>query len=439
MRLQGLTCTDGPWRPGWLGLTHNLLWNGLVAIVSGFVLCSAAKGDDSGSAEYQWVQYVPGGLEARAITDSPKCPPASLNGKLVAMRVRALPFENFRNLVCSLPLPPGTNSVAIRSKPLPLPKPRPQKILLIGDTGCSIRWPNIQGCSDEAQWPFRLGAEIGSEMKPDLVIHLGDLHYRFMPCAPSASDCTNTGDRWDIWKADFFDPARDLLSSVPFVFVRGNHEMCEAGGIGWSRALDPYPLESLFGCLRPGKPFTVNLGDVTLVVMDVSTADDDQPQPKQVERFHQQFLSLKQLVPNGPAWLAFHRPIWSAAASMLGLTFGDNKTLALAARNSIPANVQMFLSGHQHTFQVLSYVDDLPVQIVSGHGGAELHKFAPTNPAGMVINGEQIRDGRGTPGTFGFAMLERPADSGDWIVNDYNVHGQLLVRCRIHWRNLACN
>jgi hypothetical protein len=123
---------------------------------------------------------------------------------------------------------------------------------------------------------------------------------------------------------------------------------------------------------------------------------------------------------------------------MLGVTFGDNKTLALAARNSIPANVQMLLSGHQHTFQVLSYVDDLPVQVVSGYGGAELHKFAPSNPAGMVINGEQVKAGRGTPGTFGFAMLER-GEGGDWLVNDYNVHSQLLVRCLVQGRNLTCN
>jgi hypothetical protein len=398
-----------------------------------------ALADNRAPGEYFWVQYVPGGLEARAITDSGECPPATLNGKSVAMRVRALPTENFRNLVCALPLPPGTTSLKIRSTSLALPKLRPQKILLIGDTGCSAQWPNIQVCSDEAQWPFRLGAEIGAEMKPDLVIHLGDLHYRYMPCPRGLMGCTNSGDRWDIWKADFFDPAKDLLSAVPFVFVRGNHEMCEAGGIGWTRALDPYPPESLFGCLRPGKPFTVGLGDLTLVVMDVSTASDDKPQPQQVERFRQQFLSIKQLVPKGPAWLAFHRPIWSAAASMLGFTFGDNKTLALAARNTIPANVQMLLSGHQHTFQALSYVNDLPVQIVSGHGGAELHKLAPTNPAGLVINGEQIKAGRGTPGTFGFAMLERGHESGDWVVNDYNVHGQLLVSCRVQWRNLTCN
>jgi hypothetical protein len=384
-----------------------------------------------------WVQYVPGGLEARVVTEAAKCPTLVVDARPLTMQLRAPPRDAFPNRICALALPIGAASVKLGSASLPLPRPQPQRILLIGDTGCKYEWPKGQDCSDTEQWPFRFGSDYGAKLKPDLVIHLGDLHYR-RPGCEAAVGCAKirSGDTWDVWSADFFEPARPLLAAAPFVFVRGNHEMCEAGGIGWSRALDPYPNPSANGCLPPARPFSVDLGHLTLVVMDVSMAADERAPRAEVEWFRQQFVSLPKLAPNGPVWLAFHRPIWAAAATILGVAFGDNKTLAQAAKGVIPANVEALLSGHQHTFQVLSYVEDLPLQIVSGHGGAELHRLAPSDPAGLVINGVHVKAGLGTPGRFGFAMLER--NSNGWTIINYSTSGEVLASCRFQARALSC-
>jgi hypothetical protein len=390
------------------------------------------------ASESSWVQYGPGGLEARVLTEGPKCPSLSIDGRSLLMTLRAPPHDQFPNRVCALALPKGVTSVKLGQVNLPLPRAIPQRILLIGDTGCKFEWPKGQDCHEADQWPFQLSSEYGAKLKPDLVIHLGDLHYR-RPGCKALADCgkIRSGDTADVWDTDFFEPARALLAAAPFVFVRGNHEMCETGGIGWSRALDPYPNPSGDGCLAPAKPFTIDLGHLTLVVMDVSIAADDHADRAEVEWFRQQFASLPKLAPKGPVWLAFHRPIWAAAATVLGVPFGYNKTLAEAAKGMLPANVDAFLSGHQHTFQVLNYVEDLPVQIVSGHGGAALHRLAPSDPTGLAINGVHVKAGLGTPGRFGFAMLERTSEG--WSIKNYATNGEVLASCRFQGRSLDCD
>ena len=131
-----------------------------------------------------------------------------------------------------------------------------------------------------------------------------------------------------------------------------------------------------------------------------------------------------------------HRPVWAPAGALFGYVEGDNKTLALAARGTLPANVQAFLSGHIHTFMALGYAEDLPVQIISGHGGDQLHATAPADPVGLVINGVHVKSGTGAPGKFGFAMLEQ--DSSGWKLTNYDFSGKAQASCRLQGRALAC-
>jgi hypothetical protein len=136
-------------------------------------------------------------------------------------------------------------------------------------------------------------------------------------------------------------------------------------------------------------------------------------------------------------WLAFHRPIWASGVSLFGFVVGDNKTLAEAARNDIPPNVDLLLSGHIHTFQILSFEEDLPIQIVSGNGGDELHLTAPADPKGIVVDGVTVAAGVGTPGVFGFAMLDREA--AGWRVTNYDMDGKARHVCVTRARKLECD
>jgi hypothetical protein len=416
---------------------------GLLPGVLAGALCVAACGAAEARDLYRWVQFVPGGIEARAVTDGPTCPAAMIDGVAAVMTERSAPGENYPVRGCALPIPAGAKLVTVDRKPMPLPKAHPDRILLIGDTGCRLKGDQVQDCNDIGQWPFRTGADISAGLKPDLVIHVGDMHYRESDCPVARLGCAGTpfGDSWDVWKEDFFKPGDSLLAAAPWIMDRGNHEECERGGKGWARLLDPYPFDAttgVVGCLGPAKPFTVDIGGVTIVVMDVSTASE-KVNEKQVAWYKPQFEMAKTIP--GPVWLTFHRPIWAVDSQKAGDAAGDNPTLAAAARNSIPSNVQAMISGHHHTFELMTYVDDLPMQIVSGHGGDDLSIHAPTVVKGLEINGVKVKDGVGRPGVFGFSTLERAHDDATglkWILTGYDIQGKSIARCELNGRDAAC-
>ena len=412
------------------------------AILAGALLASAHCSAEAREL-FRWVQYVPGGLEARAVTDAPSCPAAMIDGVASAMSERSAPGENYPVRACSLPIPKGAKLVTLDRKPMPLPKERPERILLIGDTGCRLKGEQVQDCNDITQWPFRAGADISATLKPDLVLHVGDMHYRESDCPSDRQGCAGTpfGDSWDVWKEDFFKPGEALLAAAPWIMDRGNHEECERGGKGWARILDPYPFDlgtGAAGCLGPAKPFTVDIGGVTIIVMDVSTASE-KVNEKQVAWFKPQFEMAGNIA--GPVWLTFHRPVWAVDSQKKGEPAGDNQTLAAAARHSISPNVQALISGHHHTFELMTYVEDLPLQIVSGHGGDDLSLSAPTVVKDLLINGVKVKDGVGRPGIFGFSMLERaPNDKTglNWTLTGYDIAGKAIATCDIKGKDASC-
>ena len=410
----------------------------LRALIAGLALLAAAPAQ--ADALYSWAQYAPGGLEARAVTREAQCPPARIDQRASPMRIRAERDAAFPVLVCALTIPRGAKAVEIDGQALPLPKKRADHILVLGDTGCRVTRLINQSCNDPADWPFAAGAKTEAGTAPDVIVHVGDMLYRETPCRPFNVGCADTphGDTWAVWESDFFAPGKPLFSAAPLVMVRGNHETCGRGGKGWSRLLDPYPWVSASGCLKPGAPFAVDLGGLTLVVMDVSNAGEGAKAEAQIARYRAQFDSLDRLAPQGPIWLAMHRPIRAAAIAALGLVAGQNRVLAQASDKAMPTRVAAILSGHIHTFQALAY-DDLPVQLVSGHSGAELHWTAPDDVTGLVIEGAAVVSGTGRSGVHGFVTLARDGTGGEaWRVENRDFSGKVLDQCRMTLRKLAC-
>jgi hypothetical protein len=390
------------------------------------------------SAEtYQWVQYVPNGIEARMITEQSNCPTAQIDGQPATMTRRAEAGEGYPILVCALPIPKSAKSAAIASVPLTLPVAEPKRIIVIGDTGCRMKGKKVQACNDPVKWPFRLVAEVAAQMKPDLVLHVGDYHYRETACPEGNVGCAGSpfGDNWAVWRADFFSPAENLLRTVPWVLTRGNHEECNRGGKGWSRTLDPYSFDAEKGCAGMGAPFMAILDTFNIAVMDVSTADEEKVNEAQVKQFSQQFKAIANMSAR-PTWLSLHRPIWSAEEIKDGKPLGFNVTLAEAAKSTIPANVTALFSGHHHSFQLLNYEATIPPQIVSGHGGDYLDSGIPVNPAGLVINGVTVKSGFNQPNEFGFAMMEK--DGTNWKLTNYDKMGKVLKSCALRDRQVSC-
>lgn len=409
---------------------------------------------------FRWVQYAPGRLEARAavppspdarLGDSPNpCPRLTVDGVAAPMQVRAAPGEKYPVTICAAPLPAGAKTALIDDLPLPLPKPRANRILLIGDTGCRLKGAAVQECNSLSQWPFRLNSDVAAFAQPDLVVHVGDYHYRETACPLGNYGCSGApfGDNWDVWRADFFAPAEPLLNAAPWIFVRGNHEVCERGGMGWARALSPEAFDETrgkHGCLAAEAPFSINIGGVTVLDMDVSSAAEEVEVPEQAAFFARQFDLAKDVA--GPVWVAMHRPAFAEDAPEKAGKRGDNRTLEAALRASLSPQLTMILSGHHHTFEAMSYgdgetKDSLPAQIVSGEGGDSLSPFAPHQVKGLNINGAQVTEGMALPGQFGFAILQRPADDAtglNWMLTAYDTHGQALGHCKIAGRGLDCH
>jgi hypothetical protein len=257
---------------------------------------------DETGVKSAWVELGPDGAGvARAITAADRCPPIVLDGRTEPMMVRVPPGtaplrstvsepadskpSAFPITVCERSVPVGTMRATIGQRVLPLPKIKPERIVMLGDSGCRLNKAfNVwQACDDPAAWPFASVAATAARFAPDLVIHVGDYHYRENACPASIAGCNASpwGYGWDAWQADFFLPAAPLLAAAPWVVLRGNHEECARAGQGWFRFLDPRPFETKRSCddaandvdANYSPSYAVPLGaDAQLIVFDSAKA-----------------------------------------------------------------------------------------------------------------------------------------------------------------------
>ena len=210
-----------------------------------------ASGEDADSIEAAFVVLGPDGQPvARVITRANECPLLRIDDLAQPMTVRAAPAtlpsrptagkpENakasaFPVLVCDGLIGARAVRISVAGRSLPLPRSAPNMIVVIGDTGCRITIGDetSQACNDPVEWPFSEIAAAAAGTHPDLVIHVGDFHYRENACPEGNAGCAGTpwGYGWDTWKADFFAPAQPLLAAAPWIVVRGNHESCNRAG-----------------------------------------------------------------------------------------------------------------------------------------------------------------------------------------------------------------
>ncbi|MCP5110437.1 MAG: hypothetical protein GY953_06340, partial [bacterium] len=240
---------------------------------------------------------------------------------------------------------------------LPVAKPDPVRILAMGDTGCQAN--DCQ--SGEAAEPFRSLASSATAGDWDVILHMGNYNFRGTPSKDSvtgeriydAGDGTAPGenclqaadsgfvsqnapgsgprDHWGNWRDEFFAPAGELLWSAPWIFARGNRELCSRAGPGWFYFLDPSSNLREGGgkqlsCPAPDAgrkpidnvvllgPYRVALGTLNLVVLDSANACDafaTPPMKDFTNAYTRQFARLRELAPNGRiSWLMTHRPVW---------------------------------------------------------------------------------------------------------------------------------
>src|ERR1043166_3750380 len=229
------------------------------------------------AANPTWVQYAPGGtLIARTILPANStCP--SMSGTATTVRGATTDVT-----VCEAVVPAGTTTASINGVALPLKNvgKTPKRIAVVGDTGCRVKCSSsscsIQDCSDPAQWPAAAVAKSIAAWKPDLIVHVGDYYYREYNCPSTSSQpsaCSGPVYTWANWTADFFTPMAKLLPAAPWIFIRGNHEICSRAGAGWFQYLDGGAYAS--GCATHSAPYSVTAGAMQFLVMDSSAVSDE--------------------------------------------------------------------------------------------------------------------------------------------------------------------
>jgi hypothetical protein len=411
---------------------------------------------------------------ARALTTAHDCPVIEIDGHVAQMAVRApwsaialrpradglAPASN-PILACETRLPPGSRHVVVDGAALPLPRSDMRRIVVIGDTGCRIKGFEAQACNDADAYPFARVAASAAAWKPDLVIHVGDYHYREDPCPAGRAGCAGSawGYGWDAWNADFFAPARALFAAAPWVLVRGNHETCARAGQGWWRFLDPHPWRPDAACDDPAAdaagdyttPYAVPLGPaMQLLVFDSAntTYKGFAPGDPRLARYvdtRRQLDALARGTTHGIA--AGHHPLYAfgaertaAGVHLFGGDAGLVQAFGAVDARLLPPSVDALLSGHVHLWEQVSFDSDHPSQFVSGFSGTAEDTVplpSPLPQGAEPAPGARVAAMRSWLEGFGFMTMERTGDDR-WTVIVHDRDGRAHDTCELAGRRSRC-
>ena len=420
-----------------------------------------------------------GAAVARVLTAGAACPTIRLDQHDVDMTVRA-PAQTiaqrptvsppkdskpsaFPLLACEARIPAGTAQASVAGHPLPLPHAQVGRIVVIGDTGCRLKNNgDYQDCNRPEAYPFARIAALAAAWKPDLVVHVGDYHYRENACPADRPGCAGSpwGYGWDAWDADFFAPGRPLLKAAPWVMARGNHESCARGGQGFLRFLDPRPLLAGRDCNDAANdgagdysdPYAVALGDgAQLIVLDTSntTYKGLKPLDPRMAKYADSYRKMEALSQRAPYNIAvFHHPILGFGATrdkagVVSLFDGDKglqDAFGAIDPGLMPKSVKAILSGHVHLWEQVSFASAHPTQFISGFSGtaedivplpATLPEGALPAPGAVVGNISSWVDG------FGYMTMER-AGAEQWDVKVWDTSGAVRNTCTITGSKSVC-
>lgn len=311
----------------------NLALRQLVAAFAAATILVVGTADAAGApaVRYAWVQWAfDGRPHVRAIAAG-GCPSLTAGTRALPMQLRDGPRPGFTDTVCDA-VAPREAALSVAGIALPSVPRAPVRIAVFGDTGCRVQGANLQACNDPVRWPLPVVVRSMVAAHPQLVIHVGDYYYRESPCPANAPvDCARTpyGDREPSWDADWFAPAQPLFAAAPLFLVRGNHEDCRRGAVGWSRYLSGIPGVV---CTQHDDPSYARFDD--LLLADVDRANGDEMDPDGTSFVGDERLVDSRAQADGiETWLVTHRPPMAYLA-----------THATDERNG--THVAAMLSGH---------------------------------------------------------------------------------------------
>jgi Calcineurin-like phosphoesterase len=421
----------------------------------------------------------------RVLTRADSCPGIAWDGKPPqAMLLRVAPATPalrsggvqtdvkpavFDIRTCEAVWPAGAVAGRVAGQDVPAPRSDIRRIVIIADTGCRMKASEdaFQHCNDAAKWPFAQVAQSAAALKPDLVLHIGDIHYRESPCPAGNPGCANSpwGYGFDAWQADFFRPAKPLLQAAPWVFVRGNHESCFRAGQGWFRFIDAQPWTEARSCddaqldaqADYSEPYAVPIApDTQLVVFD-SSKTSGKPFTSldpAYAKYNAQMLTVNRLTKQTPQnFFTSHHPLLAFAPvdEPGNIKPGGNAGLQsvfapLHPERLFPDAVSVAMHGHVHLFEAISFKSAHPASLVMGNSGSANEGLAPEISLDMLAAGIQpfkgaVVEDYAATSNYGFATLDRvgaTAAAGDWLLTEYSASGVPVIRCKLSGGKSRC-
>ena len=379
--------------------------------------------------------------------------------------------------VCEALLPKDVLTATLGNQALPVNIPdKVSRIAVFGDTGCKASAYTQQNCNDPNDWPLAKVAAQISNSEPELTFFIGDFYYREKDCSfDDLSKCGNSPaslnrilevpdpnlkDTDYQWIADVFLPWKPIFSAAPLLVVRGNHELCDAGGRGYFLFFDPhlgtsrscdYPTEDGSSPQITIEPWAVDFKirydwNLRLVMFDSSDGNDLVQPPNfstgsnstnWSEYYKPFFVKAEALsassLPNYETWLVTHRPIFGLDDNENDDGPNPNVTwistqLASASIGQL-STYSAIISSHIHLIQGIQ-IPDQPGQIVVGNGGTLLNRGNGTqyvredapiggSPASMMWSDVK----------FGYSVLTPGVKKGEWMWQHYNPEGEQYGFC----------
>lgn len=365
-----------------------------------------------------WTQIGPDNeLVIKTLTAGGGCPEIAVDGVKRTMAPRGEHDQAFPMGVCEAAVTEGDHEAKLGTQSYPIRTGTAQKIVVLGDTGCRIKKTEtetvVQDCNDPNHWPFAKIAAAAAAEQPDLVIHLGDYHYREAPCPEGQKGCEGaaSGDTWEAWRQDFFEPAKPLLTKAPWIFVRGNHESCKRAGHGWFRYLDPRPWTE--SCSDQTPPYVAVFGNHILAVVDAADAQNVHPSLLDIPATQDAFL-----------WILTHRPFLTPPPPGWAPELPAELPMHLRGLGKVSA----VLAGHRHLLSLNQFRDNRPPELIVGNSGTTLDPVEPgsdkvASSGGPGYQGVAHRD-------FGYLTMERKG-ADVWNVVAHDVNGKSVINCQL--------
>ncbi|MDP1876479.1 MAG: metallophosphoesterase [Actinomycetota bacterium] len=392
------------------------------------------------------------------------------------MRERSAPATTYPAfasiLVCSAHLPLDVIGASVAGRPVPAALPAVvDEVAMVSDTGCRIASFEVQDCSSAVEWPLAAISQSIADEEPDVVLVVGDFYYREAACPPTAQALCGSSpppvtglpftDSAYGWIADVLLPMAPLLSSVPLVMVRGNHEACNRGGNGYFLLLDPRdgtedacaPVPGDTGLVAaatvPTGTYAIDMAVAPGRTLRLAVVDSAGGSDTRVTAFaslqrpaYQRAAGLTRSRPGRESWLLTHRPVYGYVTTQFavpGAPFNPwTSADQTASSEGLLGSYEMVLSSHIHIAQAVR-LPGLPSQLVLGNGGTQLDPaIGYPLPSTPPTAGYPLPDWAWVAPRFGYAIATPLADAGAWRISMRDPAGEQFARCGLRDASLYC-